>query len=76
MGWLTIISGGGTAAIGNFVDVQSVLITLGGAFGAVLASMSLQDFIGGLKSFTLIFKAPSLNTSSMIQMIIDLSYVA
>ena len=31
---------------------------------------------GGLKSFTLIFKAPSLNAAEMIQKIIDLSNVA
>ena len=62
--------------INNFVDGQSVMITLGGSFGAVLASNSLKDFIGGLKSFTLIFKSPTLNTPDMIQKIIDLSNVA
>ena len=38
--------------------------------------MSLQNYIAGLKSFTLIFKAPALNTSEMIGKIIELSNVA
>ena len=37
---------------------------------------TLKDYIGGLKSFTLIFKAPDLDAKSMIQKIIDLSNVA
>ena len=36
----------------------------------------LTEFIAGLKSFTLIFKAPALNTSEMIGKIIELSNVA
>lgn len=74
--WAIISGAGVSGLINNFVDGQSVMITLGGAFGAVLASNSLKDFIGGLKSFTLIFKSPTLNTPDMIQKIIDLSNVA
>ena len=37
---------------------------------------TLKDYIGGLKSFTLIFKAPDLDAKSMIQKIIDLSNIA
>lgn len=71
-----ILSGGGMAALGGFIDFQSVLITLGGAFCAVLASNSMADFVGGLKSIGLIFKSPSIDTPGMIQKIIDLSNVA
>ncbi len=41
-----------------------------------LASFSLSDFTGGLKSFMLVFKAPSTDVRGMIQKIIDLSNVA
>ncbi|MCM1193308.1 MAG: motility protein A [Butyrivibrio sp.] len=65
-----------TKIIEEYVDLPSAIITFGGAFSATLLSHSLADFIGGLKSFTLIFKAPAINTGEMIQKIIDLSNVA
>lgn len=66
----------GISGFGHYLDVPSALITFGGAFAATLASHSLQDFVGGLKTFALIFKAPALNTADMIKKIIDLSNVA
>ncbi|MBO4347080.1 MAG: motility protein A [Lachnospiraceae bacterium] len=56
--------------------MKSLLITYGGAFFAVLASMSLKDYIGGLKSFLLIFKSPKQDVPGMISKIIELSNVA
>ena len=68
------------AGINNLVreywNFPSAIITFGGAFAATLTSFSLADYINGLKSFTLIFKAPALNTAEMIRKIIDLSNVA
>lgn len=66
----------GVAAIGFFIDPASMFITFGGAFAASLMSVSMSDFIGGLKSFTLIFKPVTVNVPEMIQQIIDLSNVA
>lgn len=66
----------GIATITSFIDVASVLITFGGAFMAVLASYSLKDYIAGLKSITMIFKAPKLDQSGTIKSIIDLSNTA
>ena len=71
-----IMAGNGPAAIKYFLDFQSALITLGGAFCAVMVSFTIADFVGGLKSFTLIFKPLKLNTGEMINKIIDLSNVA
>ena len=71
-----IISNAGVSGISRYIDVASAIITFGGAFAATLASFSLQDYLAGLKSITLIFKAPALNTSEMIKKIIDLSNVA
>ena len=70
------INAAGIANIGRYGDFPSAIITFGGAFFAVLASKSLSDYIAGLKSFTLIFKAPSSNVKEMIQKIIDLSNIA
>ena len=66
----------GVAGIKYFFDFKSLLITYGGAFFAVLASMNLKDYIGGLKSFLLIFKSPSQDVPGMISKIIELSNVA
>ena len=41
-----------------------------------MASNTLKDFLGGLKSFTLVLKSSSVNTSEVIAKIIDLSNVA
>lgn len=69
-----IISSG--AAVGDYVDLPSALITFGGAFSCVLVSHTLQDYINGIKGAVLAFKVPVLNTSEMIKSIIDLSNVA
>ena len=73
---LGIATSGGLQSIPSYIDIPSMAITFGGAFSAVLASNSLQSFIGGLKSFTLILKVPQNNTTEMIQNIIELSNVA
>lgn len=64
------------SALIHFLDPQSAIITFGGAFCSVLTMNSLSDFIGGLKSISLIFKTPQLDTVQIIQKIIDLSNVA
>lgn len=71
-----IDSGGSVAALGHFADLPSALITFGGAFCSALAANSIAEYVAGLKSFTLIFKAQTVNTKEMIQKIIDLSNVA
>lgn len=71
-----IISNAGIGGVGSYLDGASALITFGGALGATLCSFTLQDFVAGLKSFTLIFKVPALNTTDMIKKIIDLSNIA
>lgn len=71
-----ISSAGLDRLIPEYWNFPSAVITFGGAFSATLTSVSLQDYIAGLKSFGLIFKAPALNTTEMIRKIIDLSNVA
>jgi len=75
-GILSAVEGDVSKIGSEYLDAPSAIITFGGAFSATLLSHSLQDFIGGLKSFTLIFKAPAINTGEMIKKIIDLSNVA
>lgn len=74
--WAIITGAGVSGLINNFVDMQSVLITFGGAFCAVLTANTLKNFIGGLKSFTLVLKKSSVDVAEVITKIIDLSNVA
>ncbi len=54
-----IVSSGGVAALGNFVDVPSVIITIGGSLTSVLASRKMPMFVAGLKAFGLAMKDPT-----------------
>lgn len=72
-----IISGvDGVSALGNFIDMPSVYITIGGTFMCVLTGFSMKDYINGFKSFMLVFKAPAVNEAETIKSIIELSNVA
>lgn len=71
-----IINSAGLENIGRYLDFPSAIITFGGSFFAIMASTSMKDYIGGLKSFTLVFKAPIIDARAMIQKIIDLSNIA
>lgn len=66
----------GFAALPNFIDPPSVLITLGGTAAATLTGMSLKEYLAGFKSIGLILKAKVVDEASTIRQIIDLSNVA
>ena len=69
-----ILSAG--AEIGGYIDIPSVIITLGGSISGVLASNKLKDFIGGLKSIALAFKEEVLDPGAVISNVINLANVA
>lgn len=71
-----IISSAGPTGFHEYVDPPSAIITFGGSLTATLLSHSLEDFINGIKSFTLVLKAPAINTGEMIAKIIELSNIA
>jgi len=65
------------SAIFNFIDVTSVIITVGGTLLCMLAmSGSIGDYVTNLKSFLLVIKTSTYNEAEMITKIIDLSNVA
>ncbi len=70
-----IISSGGVAALGNFVDIPSVIITIGGSLSSTLASNKMPDFMGGLKGIMLSIKGGATDPAETIKQIIDLSNV-
>ena len=72
-----IVTGeGGFGALKNFADLVSVIITVGGSMTEILASYSMHDFIGGLKSISFAFKLQKVNEAETIKKIIDLSNIA
>ncbi|MGN0427970.1 MAG: motility protein A [Agathobacter sp.] len=70
-----IISGGGAAAFQYFIDIPSVIITIGGSISGTLACNKLPDFINGLKSISHAFKDNTKDPADSIKSIIDLANV-
>ena len=71
-----ILSSGGNI-VDDFMDLPSVIITIGGSLAGTLASHKLADFIGGLKSIGLAMKEPSIgDASEVISNIINLSNIS
>lgn len=75
--FIGIVTGdAGFAALKNFGDFISIVITLGGTMTGMLTSNTIPDYINGLKSFTLAMKTSKVNEGETIKKIIDLSNVA
>ena len=70
-----IFSSGGLAAFGNFVDLPSVFITIGGSISSVLTAHKLPDFINGLKGISLPFQDKVVDPAQVINQIIELSNI-
>ena len=67
----------GFAALGNFWDFSSVLVTIVGSMMCMVTmSESLGDFVSSLKSFALTINAPKTNEGEVIHKIIDLANIA
>ena len=72
-----IVSGSmGAAGLKYFIDVPSAIITIGGTFACILTMNTMSDFMSGFKSFGKAFKTPSIEATTIIKKIIDLSNVA
>ncbi len=72
-----IISSGGVSAItSSFVDVPSVIITIGGSVFGTLAAHKMKDFITGFKSIKFAFKHTEMDPAEVISNIINLSNIA
>ncbi len=62
--------------IANFIDVPSLLITLGGSFSSVLIMFKLKEYVDGLKGITLALKEKKIDHAATIKQIIELSNLA
>ena len=68
---LGIVTSGGVEAFGNFVDIPSVFVTIGGSISSVLTSHKLPDFINGIKAISLPFQEKTVDPSQTIKQIIE-----
>ena len=66
----------GFGVLQNFVDFPSILITFGGAFCSTLASFKMNDFLTGIKGFSIALKQQKFEQTEIIKKIIELSNVA
>lgn len=71
-----IISGAGVAALINFYDLPSIIITIGGSLSGLIGSYTIKEFVGYLKGFTVAMKDPKVDHGTTISKIIELSNVA
>ena len=75
---LGIVTGDqGVAALGNFFDTTSILVTFGGSFMCTLIMTDgIPQYLANLKSFRLILKTKTSNETEVIKEIIELSNVS
>lgn len=74
---MVIFGAGGFGVIKeSFMDIPSVIITIGGSVGGVIASNKLPVVISSIKAITLTFKQPKADAGEAIRHIIDLSNIA
>lgn len=66
----------GMAALINFWDLASIVITIGGTFSSLLTSYKLKDFLSNIKTIGIAFKDTKVNEGEVISKIIELSNVA
>lgn len=71
-----IATNGGIGTIGNFIHIPSLIVTMGGALFAVLATAdSKADFLDGLKSIAYAYKKPDSTVEEISGQIFDMSEI-
>lgn len=72
-----IATNGGLGTLANFVHIPSLIVTLGGASFALLATMdSWEDFLDGVKSIYYAYQKPTANPEEASEQIIEMANLA
>ena len=72
-----IVSSGGVSAMANFIDVPSVIITIGGSLSSCMACNKMADFTGAFGGIGLAIKEPSVGTAAdTISNVINLANIS
>jgi len=80
LGWVMavalIVWGIGFDKLGNFVDVQSVAIVLGGCIAALIASYPFRILKEVPKHFVILFRGGKYNVPKLVDQLVDLAMLA
>ncbi len=72
----SIVLGGGFEAVAWFVDLPSVMITIGGAFASTMISFPMSKFKNGLGTIKYIMREDKFSPKDVIDTIIELANIA
>ena len=70
---LGIVIAGGVGGLFSFINIPSVLITVGGSFGAIMVANSLSRVLGLVKIMMNAIKTKPMETGRIISMIVTFS---
>ena len=70
---LGIVIAGGVGGLFSFINIPSVLITVGGSFGAIMVANSISRVLGLMKIMMNAIKTKSMETGRIISMIVTFS---
>lgn len=70
---LGIVIAGGVGGLFSFINIPSVLITVGGSFGAIMVANSLSKVLGLMKIMMNAIKTKPMETGRIISMIVTFS---
>ena len=76
VGTILIVQAIGVDSLGNFVDIPSVYITVGGTIAAVIASYPLRMLLDVPKHILVCFRGNQYNIPKLVDQIVDLAMVA
>ncbi|MGL5434412.1 MAG: motility protein A [Lachnospiraceae bacterium] len=73
---ILVINGIGLDKMSNFTDMPSLLITIGGTLGALIASYPLSVLLDVPKHFAVLFRGKRFNIPKLVDQLVDLAMVA
>ncbi|MEY8395332.1 MotA/TolQ/ExbB proton channel family protein [Lachnospiraceae bacterium 45-P1] len=76
LGFVLIVNGIKLENIGNFVDMPSVLIVIGGTLAGIIASYPLSILLDIPKHFLILFRGKKYNIPALVEQMVDLAMVA
>jgi len=76
LGIILIVNGIGMDKLGNFVDMASILIVVGGTFAAIIASYPLSILLDMPKHFMVLLRGKQYNIPKLVNQLVDLAMVA
>lgn len=71
-----VVNGIGLDKIGNFIDMPSVLIVVGGTLAAIIASYPFSILLDIPKHFLILFRGKKYNIPALVEQLVDLAMVA